>query len=39
MALYIKQYNIRETIWKYVLSLTDFFLNNKKNSSFLIFFF
>lgn len=24
MALYIKQYNIRETIWKYILSLTDF---------------
>lgn len=25
MALYIKQYNIRETIWKYVLSLTKFY--------------
>lgn len=35
MALYIKQYNIRETIWKYVLSLTDFFKKqNQKNSPF-----
>lgn len=35
MALYIKQYNTRETIWKYVLSLTIFFFF-KKNPSFLL---
>lgn len=32
MALYIKQYNIRETIWKYVLSLTEFKKKQNKNN-------